>query len=227
MAGYFDLGSLTPDRQTEGGTGANANAYNGFGASSILSNGDQARFATGSELDGAYNSYNGELRKGLSYDMQKAQGRFDRNIGQGNQTAGEQNAFGTGNSYTSQLDLNGQTGTFGGTRQSGFRTAGGDPNTRVGFSAQADTGQYSGHQGLSVADGYRNTMQVKGAFGVGSNPTSGLGSFGFESGMSKDHLRRVIGQFRPGQTTVAGRGFANNALGNGASRFGNYGQLMM
>jgi len=70
-------------------------------------------------------------------------------------------------------------------------------------------------------------MQIKGAFGVGSNPTSGLGSFGFESGMSKDHLRRVIGQFRPGQTTVAGRGFANNALGNGASRLGNYGQGMM
>ncbi len=222
MAGYFDLGSLSAGMQSESGTRSSYDNYQGYNASTGLEFGPQAMFRaegyqTDMTRDGMIDTK--EEGFGLYNDMIKASGRYDRDISQGNQESGKLNAFGIGNAYKSIADTSGEIGTFGGIRQSGFRTLGGNPNIRMGFSAQRGIEQ--GLRQLTQADKYRNTVALSGALGVGTRNT-GAGSLGYGSNMSADYLRRAYSLTRPGQSATAGSSWANNALGNGAAALGNY-----
>lgn len=219
MAGYFDLGSLSPSAQSESGTRAAYDNYQGYENSTGLEFGPQVMrraggYQTDVSRDGMIDTK--EEGFGLYRDMVKASGRTNREIGQGSQKSGEANAFGVFNPYRSVLDTNMQTGTFGGIRLSGFRGLGGDPNKQAGFSVQRQP-----ERGLTMADDYRNTVALSGALGVASRNT-GAGSLGYNSNVSADYLRRAYSLTAPGQNAAAGESWANNALGNGAAALGNY-----
>lgn len=219
MAGYFDLGSLSPSAQSESGTRAAYDNYQGYENSTGLEFGPQIMrraggYQTDVSRDGMIDTK--EEGFGLYRDMVIASGRTNREIGQGNQESGKANAFGIYNPYRSVLDTNMQTGTFGGIRLSGFRTLGGDPNRQAGFSVQRQP-----ERAITTADDYRNSVALSGALGVASRNT-GAGSLGYNSNMSADYLRRAYSLTRPGQSAVAGASWANNALGGGAAGLGNY-----
>jgi|ETNvirenome_6_30_1030629.scaffolds.fasta_scaffold00047_2 hypothetical protein len=222
MAGYFDLGTLSAGMQSEPGTRSSYDNYQGYNASTGLEFGPQAMFRangyqTDTTRDGLIDTK--EEGFGLYRDMVKANNRFNRDISQGNQEAGKLNAFGVANAYKGIEDTSGEIGTFGGVRLSGFRTLGGDPNMRMGFSAQRGINQ--GLRQLTMADDYRNSVALSGALGVASRNT-GAGSLGYNSNMSADYLRRAYSLTRPGQSATAGASWANNALGGGAAGLGNY-----
>ena len=224
MAGYFDLGTLSAGMQSEPGTRSGYDNYQGYNASTGLEFGPQAMFRNNGYQTDTTVSDDGiidtrEEGYGLYRDMMKANNQFGRNISQGNQEAGKLNAFGVANAYKGIEDTSGEIGTFGGIRLSGFRTLGGDPNMRMGFSAQRGINQ--GLKQLTLADGYRNSVALSGALGVGTR-NSGYGALGYASGMNPDYLRRMYSLTSPGQSAAAGASWANNAMGNGGAALGNY-----
>ncbi len=238
MAGYFDLGTLSAGMQSEPGTRSSYDNYQGYDASTGLEFGPQAMFRNNGYQTDTTVSDDGiidtkEEGFGLYRDMMKANNQFNtnysirnprfanlsRNVGQGNQEAGELNAFGVANAYKGIEDTSGEIGTFGGIRLSGFRTLGGDPNMRMGFSVQKGVNQ--GLRQLTMADDYRNSVALSGALGVGTR-NSGYGALGYGGGKNPDYLRRMYGLTKPGQQATAGASWANNALGNGAAALGNY-----